>query len=103
MACHVKVPVAERRLLEFVGELLASWPPWIESAAGAMRRAVDEAAARIPEALKADEARLAELDGLVENLVDQLAVGGSESPAVRRRLDRHDREAEASPGRRSRG
>src|SRR5262249_50031061 len=79
----------------FVAEVLTAWPDWLEDAAVAMQRAVAESAARFPEALRSDERRLAELEKQIDNLVDQLAMGASESPAVRRRLDQLEREAEA--------
>jgi DNA invertase Pin-like site-specific DNA recombinase len=99
MASRVPVAAAERALLGFVAELLTAWPPWVEAAAAAMRGAIAGLAGRLPESLRADEGRLAELDRQVENLVDQLADGAPESAALRRRLDRLEREAEAVRGR----
>jgi DNA invertase Pin-like site-specific DNA recombinase len=99
MASRVPVAGAERALLGFAAELLTAWPPWVESAAGAMRRSIAGAAERLPETLRADERHLAELDKRVENLVDQLADGASDSPALRRRLDQSEREAEGLRGR----
>ncbi len=51
-------------------------------------------AAGLPEAIAADQTRLAELDRQIDNLVGQLAGGAGESPAIRRALDRLEREAE---------
>jgi site-specific DNA recombinase len=92
-----RVPVAraEKALLEFVSEVLMAWPGWLEAAAGAMRRAIADAAERLPEELRANEVRLAELQKQVGNLLDQMAAGPMESPALRHRLDRLEREESA--------
>ena len=58
MGTHLSIAKAEERLLGFVGELLSTWPRWIEVTAASMREAVNEAARRLPESLRADEARL---------------------------------------------
>jgi hypothetical protein len=96
-----RVPVArgEKALLDFVAALLSSWPSWVEEVSSTMRIALAKAARRLPEALRADEVHLASLEKQIENLVDHLAEGSSESPALRRRLDYAEREADALRGR----
>jgi DNA invertase Pin-like site-specific DNA recombinase len=94
MGAWVPLPRAEQALIDFVGQLLNTWPEWFELVVSEMREALAEAAERIPAALKADEARLRQLEARIENLVDQLADGSLESPAIRRRLIEHEREAE---------
>ena len=85
MASRVSGPNAEKAVLGFVTELLTPWPGWLQEAIDAMRRRLEELAARLPESLQSDERRLGELEKQVENLVDLLADGASESPALRRR------------------
>ena len=99
MASIVSVAKAEPALLGFVAEMLSAWPPWVASSAVAMRRAVARASERLPETLRADEERLAELERRIENLVDLLASGTSESPALRHRLDQSEREVAELHGR----
>jgi site-specific DNA recombinase len=95
MAAQVSVERAERALLGFATSLLTSWPGWLERATAAMRSEVAASAALLPDSLRADEVRLAELRRKVDNLVEQLAEGDVESPALRRRLAELEREAGA--------
>lgn len=92
MASRVSVAKAEKALLGFVAEFLTAWPGWVESAATAMRQAITEAAEHLPESLIADESCLSVLEKQIDNLVDQLANGSTESPALRRRLDQSERQ-----------
>ena len=94
MVSRVLVPKAEEVILGFVSELLSAWPGWLQAAANSMPIAVNEFAAQIPEGLQADQERLALLEKQVENLVDLLANGSTESPALRSRLERTEREVE---------
>ena len=94
MASRVPVPKAEEVILGFVSELLSAWPGWLQAAANSMRIAVNEFAAKIPEGLRADQNRLDLLEKQVENLVDLLANGSTDSPALRRRLEGTEREVE---------
>ena len=103
MAGQVPAERAERALLDFVAELLRAWPGYLEAASTAMRRAVEEAAGRLPEALRADRERLPDLLRRIDNLVDQLADGTSNSPALRRKLEQLESEAAELHGRLERG
>jgi site-specific DNA recombinase len=94
MAGHVPVARAEKALLEFAAKFLTAWPRWLEIALASMRAAVEAASARLPETQKADQARLVEIESRIDNLVDQLSLGASESPALRRRLDSLEADAE---------
>ena len=92
MANRVPVPKAEKAILDFVSEFLSVWPGWLQAAANAMRIALDEFTAKIPEGLQADQNRLDLLEKQVGNLVDQLANGCADSPALRSRLEVTERE-----------
>ena len=99
MASRVLVPRAEEAILGFVSELLSAWPGWLQSAANSMRIAVNEFATKIPEDDQSDRDRLAMLEKQIDNLVDLLANGSTESPALRVRLARTEAEAEQLRGR----
>jgi hypothetical protein len=94
MAGQVRIPKAEIAILEFVTDLLTAWPPWLSTAASAMRGAIAQAAAELPEALRHDEVRLTNLERRIDNLVVNLADGGVESLALRRQLTLFERETE---------
>jgi len=94
MASLLSASKAEATILGLVSELLSAWPDWLQAATDAMRHAVNEFADQIPKSLQTDERRLAELESQIEHLVDQLAGGTAESPALRRRLDKYEQEFE---------
>jgi DNA invertase Pin-like site-specific DNA recombinase len=98
MAGHVRIPKAEDALLQFVADLLTVWPSWLEEATAAMRAAIEDAAQKLPESLKADESRLLESEQSIKSLIHQLVKLSSEglpdSPAMRRELT--DTEAQAA-------
>jgi hypothetical protein len=84
---------AEEAIITFVADLLKDSPGWLESATDAMQAALTEAAERAPSTLKEDERRLAETERKIGNVVDRLADGVTESPALRERLSLLEREA----------
>ena len=86
MVTRVPVERAETALVELVGSALMAVPEWIDAAISAMRRAIADISAVVPVALAADEKRLSHLDKSISNLVDALAEGPEESPAIRARL-----------------
>ncbi len=94
MASLVSASKAEEAILGLVSEMLSAWPDWLQASTDRMRHAVNEFADQIPKSLQTDERRLAELNSQIEHLVDQLAGGTAESPALRRRLDKNEQEAE---------
>ena len=94
MSTMVSVPKAEEKLFGFVGQIVSSWPSWMETATAALRNTVQEAASRLPESIQRDEEQLARLEREVENLLDQLGGGSSESRAVRRRIEQREAEIE---------
>jgi DNA invertase Pin-like site-specific DNA recombinase len=97
MAGHVRIPKAEDALLQFVADLLTGWPSWLEEATAAMRVAIEDAAQKLPESLKADESRLLESEKSIKSLIHQLVKLSSEglpdSPAMRRELTGTEAEA----------
>ena len=95
MTGQAPVARAERALTDFLTEFLTTWPGWVESAVMAMRRSLEESAGAIPAALQLDQAHLGQLEKRINNLVDQLADGDTDSPAVRRRLVELERDAES--------
>jgi site-specific DNA recombinase len=94
MSGQLPLGKAEEALCNFLGELLSTWPEWIDSAVMAMVQALGAHADSIPDALRADQARLVQLEKKINNLVDLLADGAQESPALRERLVKLEGEAE---------
>lgn len=93
LTTRVPVEKAEEAVLEFLANLLTSWPEWLDEALAAMRQQIEEVTQRIPEEVAHDERRLAEVESQVANLVDALAEGRIQSQAVSDRLDEAEREA----------
>ena len=91
MLTTVPINRAETALLDFVSQLLAEYPDWMQQAIATMRMTIAEAATRIPPELAAAEKRLAELAKTIDNLVDSIA-SGNDSDAVQSRLARDERE-----------
>jgi hypothetical protein len=89
------LPVKRRKpFWGLVAEFLTAWPGFLEVASDSTRHAVVKFADQIPKTLQTDAREFVELDRRIENLVDQLAVGATESPALRRRLDQYEQDLE---------
>jgi site-specific DNA recombinase len=89
----VPMAKAEQVLLDFVAEMLTGWPPWLESATSGMRSALGEAFRHLPETIRADESRLAEVQRYINNLAQHLEEGKPDSPTLRSRLSQWEGEA----------
>jgi hypothetical protein len=94
VACRVSGAKAEQAISGFVTELLTSWPEWLREVAEATRRHLKDFVAQVPDTLRNDEQRRTEVEKQIENLVNVLAEGSTESPALRRRLDLLEQEHE---------
>jgi hypothetical protein len=94
MASLVPARKAEEAILGLVADFLTTWPGFLKDASDSMRHAVVKFAEQIPKTLQTDEREFVELDRQIENLVDQLAGGATESPALRRRLNQYEQDLE---------
>ena len=90
MTTMVPIELGEAELLGILRHLLNGWPAWMQEAINATRKVIEEASMVIPAQLADDQRQLDKLQATIANLVDQLADGTFDSPAVRGRL----REAE---------
>jgi site-specific DNA recombinase len=83
-----RVPVerAEKMLFDTLVTVLRSDAEWFQFAMTAMRKTLDQLSSTVPDALAADETRLAETEEAVANLVDAIANGLEHSVAIRRKL-----------------
>ncbi len=95
MAGRVPIDKAERTLIDFLSGLLLQWPGWLDKALSSLRQALTEAAGTLPDAIQTDRNHLIRLENRIKNLVDQLADGRQDSPAIRQRLAEYEVEAEA--------
>jgi site-specific DNA recombinase len=83
MTTTILVAKAEKALLDFLNNLLLSWPEWVANALAEMRRVIQETATRIPAEITADEKRLAHLEKQIDNWADSLAEVRSQTIASR--------------------
>lgn len=95
MTGQVPIAKAEEKLVGFVSQILRGWPEWMETAVATMHQSLEEAAAAVPQSLKTDSENLAVLMKRMNTLVDQLADGAPDSPTIRQRLHKMEREAES--------
>ncbi len=93
LTTRVPVEKAEEAVLEFLANLLTSWPEWLDETLAVMRQQIEEVAERVPEEVAHDERRLRGVESQIANLVDALAEGRIQSRAVSDRLDEAEREA----------
>lgn len=91
---RVPLEKAEEVILEFLAQMLTSWPEWLDAALMEMRKRIEEVATETPQTLVQDEGQLREVENQITNLVDALADGKSKGTAVRDRLDQAEERAE---------
>jgi len=95
MGTHVPIESAENALLELLGDLVKSWPEWLQQAISIMRQNIAQLANQVPASLEADSKRLSQVEKEIDNLVGLLADGSFDSPAAKERLRRSEAEAES--------
>lgn len=94
LTTRVPLEKAEKVVVEFLCNMLRSWPEWVDKALGSMRTAIEEIALRVPNELANDEHQLGKVEKQIENLVEALAGGSIQSQSVGDRLESLEREAE---------
>ena len=93
MTTTVPAAKAEKAILDFLDDILLSWPEWVAKALAEMRRVIQETATRIPAEIAADEKRLAQSEKQIENWADPLAEVPSKTIASRLAAAEVDAEA----------
>ncbi|MBI3830140.1 MAG: recombinase family protein [Planctomycetes bacterium] len=92
MTYRPPMEVAEKALLGFLGEILCSWPEWLETALGSMRTSLTDLARRVPEEVAARRRRLEEVRRMKKNLLGAIEQGTLQVKVVVDRL--HELEQE---------
>ena len=83
MTTTIPVAKSEKAILDFLDNILLSWPEWVATVLAEMRHVIQETATRIPAEIMADEKRLVQLEKQIENWADSLAEVRSQTIASR--------------------
>ncbi len=92
MTTRVRIDLAEKAVIDLIGDVVQNIPEWMNTAIGAMRTEIEMASSQIPESLAADRKRLAHVEKGIANLVSALENGLNQSHSIVERMSKLERE-----------
>jgi hypothetical protein len=77
---------AEKAVLDVIAEVLRSYPSWLQQVADELRRALQQHASSMPDAVARVELELGDVCSQLARLIDAVAEGKLEGPTVREKV-----------------
>ncbi len=93
MITRARIDLAEKAVINSIGDVLRNIPEWMNTVIDAMRAAIDRASSQIPESLATERKKLAHVEKGIANLVTVLEIGLDQSLSIVQRMGQLEREA----------